>query len=130
MAEDAAVAGDALAYAGPDDLTTVRAFVRARALTLGLPARRADLLTLAVSELATNTLQHAGGGGGRVRIWAETGRVVCDVEDHGAARPFGRGMPPAESVRGRGLAIVEHVGDDVATSTCPGGTRVRIGLNL
>ena|SRR5688572_10602113 len=129
MAEDPAASGDGMAYARPDDLTTVRAFVRDRALTLGLPARRADLLMLAVSELATNTLQHAGGGG-RVRIWAETGRVVCDVEDHGAARPFGRGMPPADSVRGRGLAIVEHVGDDVATSTGPDGTRVRIGLNL
>jgi serine/threonine-protein kinase RsbW len=128
MAENPAATGDALAYARPDDLTTVRAFVRARALTLGLPPRRADLLTLAVSELATNTLQHAAGGG-RIRIWAETGRVVCDVEDHGTARPFA-GMPPADSVRGRGLAIVERVGDDVATSTVPGGTRVRIGLNL
>ena len=129
MADYPAAIGDALAYTGPDDLTTVRAFVRDRALTLGLPPRRADLLTLAVSELATNTLQHADGGG-RVRIWGETGRVVCDVEDHGAARPFGRGMPPADSLRGRGLAIVERVGDDVATSTGPEGTRVRIGLNL
>jgi len=118
-----------MAYTEPDDLRVVRTFVAERALELGLPAARVDLLTLAVSELTTNTLQHTGGGG-HIRLWAENGRLICDVVDGGGPRPFGRAMPSAEAIRGRGLAIVERVCDSVHTSTVPGGTLVRICLNL
>jgi serine/threonine-protein kinase RsbW len=121
--------GDGMSYFVPDDLRAVRAFVTERALALGLAEARVDLLTLAVSELTTNTLQHTTGGG-HIRIWAEDGRLVCDVVDRGEERPFGRAMPAAEAVRGRGLAIVERVCDDVFTTTVPGGTLVRICLNL
>ncbi|WP_045748189.1 ATP-binding protein [Actinoplanes rectilineatus] len=120
---------DSMSYQVADDLRAVRAFVTERALALGLPAGRIDLLTLAVSELTTNTLQHTTGGG-HIRVWAENGRVVCDVVDQGAARPFGRAMPSAEAVRGRGLAIVERICDAVYTAAVPGGTLVRICLNL
>ncbi|GLY04178.1 ATP-binding protein [Actinoplanes sp. NBRC 101535] len=120
---------DSMSYQVADDLRAVRAFVTERALALGLPAGRIDLLTLAVSELTTNTLQHTTGGG-HIRVWAENGRVVCDVVDQGTARPFGRAMPSAEAVRGRGLAIVERICDAVYTATVPGGTLVRICLNL
>jgi anti-sigma regulatory factor (Ser/Thr protein kinase) len=117
-----------MAYAEADDLAAVRAFVRSHALALGLAAGRVDLLTLAVSELATNTLQHTSGGG-HVEVWAEPGHLVCDVTDAGPARSFGP-MPPADSVRGRGLAIVQRVADEVATATGPGGTLVRIRMDL
>jgi anti-sigma regulatory factor (Ser/Thr protein kinase) len=86
------------------------------------------MLTLAVSELTTNTLQHTTGGG-RVRVWAEDGQLVCDVVDGGPPRSFGA-MPPADSVRGRGLAIVDRVADEVSTSTGPDGTLVRIKMAL
>jgi serine/threonine-protein kinase RsbW len=118
-----------MSYAVPDDLKVLRAFVAARALALGLPAGRVDALTLAVSELATNTLQHTTGGG-HVRVWANAGQLVCDVVDRGPARSFGRPMPAADALRGRGLPIVERVCDVVDTSTVAGGTRVRIRLNL
>lgn len=120
---------DGMSYAVPDDLRRVRAFVTERALALGLPGTRLDMLILAVSELTTNTLQHTGGGG-HIRVWAEHGRLICDVVDEGEDRPFGRPMPSAEAVRGRGLAIVERVCDAVHTATVPGGTLVRICLNL
>jgi anti-sigma regulatory factor (Ser/Thr protein kinase) len=116
-----------MSYAVPADLTVVRDFVRAEAVALGLPDLRADLLTVAVSELATNTLQHTAGGG-LVRIWAEPGRVCCEVVDQGAARTFGRTMPGAEEVRGRGLAIVERICDEVGTGSGPAGTSVRLGM--
>lgn len=121
--------GDGMSYTRPDDLRRIRAFVAERARALGMAAARADLLILAVSELTTNTLQHTSGGG-HIRVWAEGGRVVCDVVDRGAERPFGRGMPSPEAVRGRGLAIVERVCDAVHTTTVPGGTLVRICLDL
>jgi anti-sigma regulatory factor (Ser/Thr protein kinase) len=88
-----------------------------------------ELLTLAVSELATNTLQHTTGGGW-VRLWAEPDQLFCDVVDQGPTRAFGRSMPAVDSVRGRGLAIVEQICDEVAVLTSPGETVVRIRLSL
>ena len=61
---------DTMAYQVATDVRALRAFVSAGALARGLPAERVELLTLAVSELATNTLQHTTGGGW-VRLWAE-----------------------------------------------------------
>ncbi|GIE78392.1 hypothetical protein Aph02nite_43420 [Actinoplanes philippinensis] len=129
MSDLSAEAVDGMFYEVPDDLRRVRAFVTERALALGLPETRIEVLTLAVSELTTNTLQHTSGGG-HIRVWAEAGRLVCDVVDQGPARPFGRAMPAAEAIRGRGLAIVERVCDAVYTAAVPGGTLVRICLNL
>jgi anti-sigma regulatory factor (Ser/Thr protein kinase) len=114
-----------MSYERPADLAEVRAFVRASANDLGLPERRADLLTLAVSELATNTLQHTAGGG-RVRLRAEPGRLLCDVIDQGPMRVLGRTMPAAQEVRGRGLAIVERICDEVGIESEDGSTRVRL----
>jgi serine/threonine-protein kinase RsbW len=116
-------------YAEPGDLARVREFVRSRAVELGLPEQRAELLTLAVSELATNTLQHTAGGG-VVRLRAADGRVVCDVIDGGAIRTLGRPMPAADALRGRGLAIVERICDEVGVETAGDGTRVRLALDL
>ncbi|WP_229075511.1 ATP-binding protein [Actinoplanes sp. DH11] len=121
--------GDGMSYEAPDDLRAVRVFVTERALALGMSEARIDLLTLAVSELTTNTLQHTTGGG-HIRLFVDGGRLVCDVVDRGAERPFGRAMPSAEAVGGRGLAIVERICDDVYTTTVPGGTLVRICLDL
>jgi anti-sigma regulatory factor (Ser/Thr protein kinase) len=118
-----------MSYDEPGDLAGVRAFVRARAGDLGLPASRADLLSLAVSELATNTLQHTAGGG-LVRLLVEPGRVLCDVIDQGPLRTFGRAMPAADAVRGRGLAIVERICDDVGIAAVDGATRVRLMFRL
>ncbi|UQU62965.1 ATP-binding protein [Couchioplanes caeruleus] len=120
---------DTMAYDRPADLRVVRDFVGDRAAALGLPEMRAELLVLAVSELATNTLQHTDGGG-RVRVWAQDGYVVCDVVDRGPAHGFGRQMPAADALRGRGLAIVERVCDAVEATPVPDGTLVRIRLRL
>ncbi|MEV0716872.1 ATP-binding protein [Asanoa sp. NPDC050611] len=119
----------ALAYREPQDLPVVRAFVRTHAQAHGLAPERADLLVLAVSELATNTLQHSSGAG-QVAVRALDGRLVCEVSDQGAPRQFGREMPAPGAVRGRGLAIVERVCDEVSSSTTAHGTVVRLSLDL
>jgi serine/threonine-protein kinase RsbW len=118
-----------MSYGEPGELGAVRAFVRSRALALGLAAERAELLLVAVSELATNTLQHTTGRG-RVQVWAEAGQLICDVVDGGATRAFGRGMPPADAARGRGLAIVEQVCDEVSVIVGPDATAVQLRLRL
>ncbi|GID33240.1 hypothetical protein Abr02nite_82230 [Paractinoplanes brasiliensis] len=120
---------DGMYYAEQGDLRAVRAFVAARAEKLGLPAARIELLLLAVSELTTNTLMHTDSGG-HIRVWAENTQLICDVLDTGGPRTFGRAMPPARSPGGRGLAIVERICDSVHSITLPGGTLVRICLNL
>jgi serine/threonine-protein kinase RsbW len=120
---------DSMAYAAVGDLPVLRAFVAARAVSLGLPPARADLLQLAVSELATNTLLYTLGGG-RVRVWVEAGQLMCEVVDQGAPPLFGRAMPPPEAERGRGLAIVERVCDEVSTAKAAGGTAIRLRFNL
>ena len=121
-------APDSMPYAAAGDLVAVRAFVRTRGLALGLATGRADLLTLAVSELATNTLMHTAGGG-HVRVWLDDGQVVCDVVDEGPDRPVGGAMPAASAESGRGLAIVGLVCDDVTTHPVGGGTLVRLRLS-
>ncbi|QGN50810.1 ATP-binding protein [Micromonospora sp. WMMC415] len=112
-------------YARPEDLAAVRAFVRARALAGGLSPTRVDLLGLAVSELATNTLQHTEGGG-LVRVWTAADDVVCDVVDRGGLRSVAGEMPAADAIRGRGLAIVARICDEVTVSASPEGTLVRV----
>lgn len=129
MSEYAVGSGDSIAYALVSDLAAVRAFVSSRAVALGLEPARADLLTLAVNELATNTLQYTHEGG-QVELWTDGGELVCDVVDRGPVRTFGRGMPPAEAIRGRGLAIVELVCDHVAAFASARGTVVRMRLGL
>ncbi|GAB3830286.1 ATP-binding protein [Dactylosporangium cerinum] len=120
---------DTLSYGDVGDLGTVREFVRRHALALGMSEARTELLMLAVNELATNTVQHTIGGG-QVRVWADDGHIVCDVVDQGPPRTFQRQMPPADAVRGRGLAIVERVCDHVDTVSGPEGTTVRLRLHL
>jgi serine/threonine-protein kinase RsbW len=123
----AGVGPDAVSYSQVDDLAAVRGFVRARAQALGLAPERAGRLLIAISELVTNTLLHTTGGG-RVRVFAEPGFVVCDVVDGGRPREFGREMPSADAVSGRGLAIVERICDEVSTAAVPDGTLVRLRL--
>lgn len=120
---------DSMAYAAVADLPILRAFVTARAESLGLPKDRVDLLRLAVSELATNTLLYTVGGG-RVRVWVEAGQLMCEVVDRGPVPKLGRPMPPPEAERGRGLAIVERVCDEVSTAAAAEGTTIRLRFDL
>lgn len=126
--EEPESAGDEIAYAASGDLATVRSFVRRIARTAGLGPDRVELLVLAVSELATNTLEHTSGGG-VARIWREDGQVVCEIVDSGRHRPFAA-MPAADSHRGRGLAVVRSVVDSVIVFDGPSETVVRLRMNV
>jgi anti-sigma regulatory factor (Ser/Thr protein kinase) len=122
---------DRISYVRADDLAAVRAFVAARATAEGLPPQRVALLTLAISELATNTLQHTDGGG-QVQVLVQDGQLVYNVTDTAPtdSLPQRRGMPTPAAIRGRGLAIVEHICDVVDVAPAAEGTRVQIRLNL
>ncbi len=115
-------------YHHADDLHDLRLWTQTCALQAGLSAERAVLLMLAVSELATNTLLHTGGGG-VVEVRSEGSGVICEVTDDGpAGARVSRPMPPAGAPNGRGLAIVEQVCDDVSVRAQGGQTVVRLWM--
>jgi anti-sigma regulatory factor (Ser/Thr protein kinase) len=113
-------------------LAAVRRFAADRARAAGLSERRIVDLTIAVSELAGNTVAHAGGTG-TVAVWAEDGHVVGQVDDNGYIRDALAGripVPPDQPHGGRGLFLVNQVCDLVRVHTEPGATTTRFFLRL
>ena len=98
---------------------------------LGLSAgRMADLLLIA-TELATNSLAHAGGAC-RMAFWYEDGHVVCEARDMGHwADPLAGRRPPVVGSSGAyGLYVVNAIADLLRTHTTSAGTTVQAYLRL
>lgn len=112
-------------------LTELRRFATAEARRLGLPEDRLADLELAVTELATNTVEH-GGGTGLLRIWPDDGHVICELTDQGQITDplAGRRPPDHTNPRGRGLLLVNYLADLVRMHTSRTGTSLRIHLRL
>ncbi|MDN3293221.1 sensor histidine kinase [Streptomyces ficellus] len=112
-------------------LPDARSFAIDHADALGLPADRRDDIALAVAELTTNSVVH-GGGHGTLRIWAEDGHVVCEVQDRGRLSDPLAGRRPAEpgQLGGRGLLLVNYLADLVRVHTVPDSTTVRCYFRL
>jgi anti-sigma regulatory factor (Ser/Thr protein kinase) len=112
---------------GPDDVPATRRTVAQYVRRVGLPEEQVEILELAASELATNSIRH-GGGAGTVAMWLEPGAVVIEFSDTGhLADPLtGRLRPPLDSVGGRGLYLVHQLCDLVQVRSSPRGTTVRV----
>jgi len=93
----------------------------------GLSEEQVEVLELAASELATNSVVH-GGGSGTVAMWLEPGAVVVEFSDSGhVTDPLtGRTMPPLESEGGRGVYLVNQLCDLVQLRSSEHGTAVRV----
>jgi anti-sigma regulatory factor (Ser/Thr protein kinase) len=121
-------AAEALTYV--DDLRPVRALVGGQAGSAGLSDDRTADLIIAVSELAANTLQHAPGGG-TVYVWHTGDQIFCQVYDLGQiSDPLAGRRPPVPGSRGNGLWVVNQLCDLVEIRTGPGGTTIRVRMNL
>ena len=109
------------------DLRGVRDFIAARVGASDLPASRAAELVLAVSEVAANTLKHAGGRG-TVWCWQAPGEVICELRDGGhIADPLaGRRLPEADQVGGHGLWLVNRCVDLTEVRSTMDGTVTRL----
>jgi anti-sigma regulatory factor (Ser/Thr protein kinase) len=110
-------------------LGAVRSLISKRATEAGLDDTAREDLVLAINELVTNSVQY-GGGGGTLRIWTETGALVCDVRDRGFIDDplVGRLPPPVDQHGGRGLWLVNHLCDLVQVRSSPDGTVVRVHM--
>jgi anti-sigma regulatory factor (Ser/Thr protein kinase) len=94
---------------------------------VGLPAEKVEVLELAASELATNSVRH-GGGTGTVAMWLETGAAVVEFSDSGRVTDLltGRLTPSLEQEGGRGVFLVNQLCDLVQLRSSAGGTTVRL----
>jgi anti-sigma regulatory factor (Ser/Thr protein kinase) len=127
-----AVTGSPDVELGIDDgMGDVRDLVRTAGARAGLERARVEELVLAVSELAGNTVRHAGGGG-RVALWITSEGVVCEVTDRGGGLhdPLAGLVPPKPSASaGMGLWIARQLSDSLAIGGGDDGTTVRIAVD-
>jgi anti-sigma regulatory factor (Ser/Thr protein kinase) len=114
-----------------DRMGEVREVVRTAGVQAGLPRARVEELVLAVSELAGNTVRHAGGGG-RLALWITPEGIVCEVMDRGAGLhdPLAGLVPPKPHASdGMGLWIARQLSDSFAIGAGDEGTTVRIAVD-
>jgi anti-sigma regulatory factor (Ser/Thr protein kinase) len=114
---------------GQQQLRQVRQEVFDRCRRAGLPSTRSEEMVLAVNELATNSLLY-GGGSGTLRIWSDGGALICETQDHGRFEDplVGRQRPPADSMGGRGMWIVNQLCDLVQQRELTTGNFVRLHM--
>ena len=117
---------------GRDDITVLRHEVLQR-LGRGLLGDRLDGFVLAVNEVITNVVLHAGGSGRLVL--SRTARAVwCTVTDSGPGIPERFRRPPevpaAFEDGGRGIWLAYQLCDEVTMATGPIGTTIGLRVNL
>ena len=112
-------------------LSGLRDSVRAMGIEAALPRERVEELVLAVTELAGNTVRHAGGGG-HLALWITSEGIVCEVTDRGGGLhdPLAGLVPPKPSASaGMGLWIARQLSDSFAIGAGNDGTTVRIAVD-
>jgi len=103
---------DPVSYTYTTDLAAIRAVVHRYAIQAGLTEARAIDLTLAVSEVAANTVKHARSLGS-LKIWCDAKKIFCQIHDEGIITDplAGRRQPSLDASGGHGLWIVNQVCD-------------------
>ena len=112
---------------GPRDVPATRRTVVQWARSCGLSKERVEVLALAASELATNSVRH-GGGSGTLAMWLDPGAAVVQFTDTGTVTDplTGRLSPPLDQEGGRGLYLVNQLCDLVQVRSSDRGTTVRV----
>jgi anti-sigma regulatory factor (Ser/Thr protein kinase) len=96
----------------PAQLSSLRQIVAGYVSRAGLPAARCDDFVLAVTEIASNAIEHGVPPAG-VRLWTTSTSVICQVTDTGwHTEPLAGLLPPARTQRrGRGLWMAHQLCD-------------------
>jgi len=118
---------------GHDDIAVLRRAVRERLDRVGVDSDRLHGFVLAVNEVLTNAVLHAGGHG-RIVVWMTAGSAWCTVTDSGPGIPERYHQPPAVpggfETGGRGIWLAYHLCDEVTMATGPIGTTIGLRLAL
>jgi anti-sigma regulatory factor (Ser/Thr protein kinase) len=118
---------------GRDDITVVRHEVQTCLNGTGLGGDRLPGFVLAVNEVITNVVLHAGGHG-RIVVWVAGGSAWCTVTDSGPGIPqrfhSQPEVPEAFEVGGRGIWLAYQLCDDVTMATGPIGTTIQLRISV
>jgi serine/threonine-protein kinase RsbW len=114
--------------AAPSQLVVARRFAEGAAARFGMEERERYEFTFAVNEAVSNAIEHgrpSPDGTIRMEVVEDDGALVFEVEDHGEFAPK---APAADefSERGRGLAFMAAVVDEVDVRRGANGTVVRL----
>lgn len=114
-------------------LAAVRAEVSRLAAASGLDDMALFNFVLAVNEITTNAVRHAGGQG-QLQLWRHDADLWCRVTDDGPGIPPRRlrpRTPSAGHITGRGLWLAHQICDSVDIETGrSAGTRVLLRYAL
>ncbi|PUA81305.1 anti-sigma factor RsbA family regulatory protein [Nocardioides currus] len=116
----------------PTDVAQARRLVRARGAEAGLRPDVVSDITLAVSEVLTNSIMH-GESPTLLHLYTEGDTWVCHVHDGGRAPldPLVGLLPPAEpSDHGYGLWLARQLCTAVDVGTDRSGTHVRLHMRM
>lgn len=118
---------------GRDEITIVRHQVAQELRGTRLPDDRLQGFVLAINEVITNVVLHAGSDG-RLVLWLTEGSVWCTVTDSGPGIPQRYAEPPevpeAYDVGGRGIWLAHQLCDEVTVATGPIGTTIGLRIAL
>jgi PAS domain S-box-containing protein len=119
----------------PDDFRVIRKAVFDTANACGMEESRVGDLVVAVGEVVTNAIKHAGGGTASIHGLPDSVLAVISDEGPGIEAmtipdvAFARGYTTAGTL-GMGYKIVISMADKVYLATGPGGTTVGIEMML
>ncbi|MGW0565983.1 anti-sigma factor RsbA family regulatory protein [Streptomyces tauricus] len=114
------------------DLTAIRSKISQCASDAGVPEDQIRKLAVAATEIATNSIRHAGGHG-TLRTWTQDGTFLCEFRDSGYIPDVmtGRTRPAPDQIGGRGLYLAHHLCDLVEIrSTQDQGTTIRLHTDI
>jgi anti-sigma regulatory factor (Ser/Thr protein kinase) len=114
-----------------DSLYALRAAVAAHAAQAGLSPQRVYDIVAASHELAANAVRH-GAGHGRLRLWADSRSLHCQVSDDGPAEQDETSSDPAAWQRehSHGLWIIDQVADKITLERDRAGTTVTVTFTV
>jgi anti-sigma regulatory factor (Ser/Thr protein kinase) len=118
---------------GREEITVIRHQLTERLDASGFAGDKLQSFVLAVNEVITNVVLHAGGQG-RLVLWLTGGSAWCTVTDSGPGIPEQFLTPPAVpqtfDIGGRGIWLAYQLCDEVTIATGPIGTTIGLRMAL